>query len=441
MQVTVPEILNVPPKLLPIITDVNDYRYFLLEGGRSSGKTQTIARFICYLSEQQNILTVCGREIQNSIEESVYRVLVEIIEKEELFFEIHASKIIHKGTGAEIRFRGFREQGRMNIKGLEGVDVLWVDEAQSIKKNTLDIIIPTIRKENAKIYWTMNRHVDDDPVYKEFANRKDCLKIHIDYHENPFCPEAMKYEAEQCKIKDIVDYNHIWLGQPLPKGEDKLLGFDMVTDAVNRVFTDEGTSRLILSCDVARFGDDETVFTILKSRNILQWEQIFQEVRKGWDLMQTTGYLLELKRQFRPDTLVVDDIGLGGGVTDRLREQRSPPVAFIANHKSPNELYANICTENYFVLKDFFVKGYLKILNDSKLIEQLLSLRFKYKSNGQKTILSKDEMRKEGFASLDRAFSLMMGISQVKKIFNAKRYIGNNNLQRQSVTEYDVFNQ
>lgn len=438
MTLELPEILNVPPKLLPVITEVNNYRYFLLEGGRSSGKSQTIARFICYLCEQTQILVVCGREVQNSIEESVYRIFVEIIRAENLYFDISASKITHRGTGAEIRFRGFREQGVMNIKGLEGVNILWVDEAQAIKKNTLDVIIPTIRKENAKIYWTMNRHIEDDPVYKEFANRKDCLKIHIDYHENPFCPDAMKYEATECEKKDTTDYNHIWLGQPLGKGEDKLLGFDMITNSLNLTFTSEGASRLILACDVARFGDDETVFTIIKSVNVLQWEQIFQETKKGWDTMQTTGYFLDLKRRFKPNETVVDDVGVGGGVTDRLREQRQPPAPFIANAKSANAMYGNLRDENYFLLKDYFLKGYIKILNDTKLTEQLLSIRFKYKSNGRKTIMSKDEMRKDGLKSPDRADALMMAISRTKTIFDQKMYpVGN--LPRQSESEYDVF--
>ena len=431
MTIEIPEILNVPPKLLPVITRINDYRYFLLEGGRSSGKSQTTARLICYLCEKQQVSVVCGREVQNSIEESVYRIFVDLIRAENLYFDIHAQKIIHKGTGSEIHFRGFREQGMMNIKGLEGVDILWVDEAQAITKNTLDVIIPTIRKEKAKIYWTMNRHLEDDPVFKKFASRPDCLRIHIDYLENPFCPDAMIFEAGECKNKSEIDYNHIWLGQPLVKGEDKLLGFDIVTNAINLVFNSEGTSRIILACDVARFGDNETIFTGIKSKNIMQWEQIFQEAKKGWDTMQTTGYVLELKRQFRPDAIVIDDVGVGGGVTDRLREQMTPPIPFIANAKSINEVYEDKRTEGYFMLRDLFLKGHLKILNDNELMEQLLSVKFKYKSNGRKVIASKDEMRKEGLKSPDRADALMMAVSQTKNIFNRILY-STSNLPREA---------
>lgn len=216
--------------------------------------------------------------------------------------------------------------------------------------------------------------------------------------------------------------------------DDLLLNGELVYNSPKLILKHEGSQALILACDVARFGEDEIVFTIIKSRNILQWEQIFQEAHKGWDLMRTTGYLLELKRQFRPDSIVIDDVGIGGGVTDRLREQRVPPVAFIANAKPFNELYENMRAEGYFMLKDYFTKGYLKILDDMELMEQLLSIRFKYKSNGKKTIVSKDEMRKDGLKSPDRADALMMAISRTKNIFNRTlRPIAN--LPREAETE------
>ena len=68
MQIQVPEMLKCPPKLYPVITEFNKYLYFLLEGGRGSGKTQVIARFILYIAEKRKIKVCCGREIQKSIE-------------------------------------------------------------------------------------------------------------------------------------------------------------------------------------------------------------------------------------------------------------------------------------------------------------------------------------------------------------------------------------
>ena len=144
-----PEIIHIPEKLAPMITAFNTYEYFFAEGGRGGGKTQAVGRFLLYLGEQKKLRIVCGREIQKNIEESVFTLMVDLIDKYDLDYEIYTTtgkeRIVHRRTGTVIRFRGFREQGSVSIKGMEGVDILWIDEAQSITKHTLDIIIPTIR--------------------------------------------------------------------------------------------------------------------------------------------------------------------------------------------------------------------------------------------------------------------------------------------------------
>jgi phage terminase large subunit len=160
-----PKFLDVPVKLLPLLLKLALYRYFLLDGGRSYGKTQTVARILLYCGDLKKLHIVCGREIQNTIEESVYKVLADIINAENLDYIVYSNKIDHTKNGTIFRFRGFREQGAINIKGMEGVDILWVDESQAVTKKTLDVLIPTIRKERAKVIWTMNRYVEEDPVF------------------------------------------------------------------------------------------------------------------------------------------------------------------------------------------------------------------------------------------------------------------------------------
>ena len=212
--IQVPSLLNVPPKLLPMIEHFNDYRFMLAEGGRASGKTNTVARLILFLCEKRKIRVVCGRETQNTIDESVYKILADLIKEFKLDFAVTKNSIRHNKTGSEILFKGFREQGRANIKGMEGVDILWIDEAEAITKQTLDIIVPTIRKPKSKVIFTMNRFVRDDPVYEFCLSRDNCLMIHIDYFENPFCSEETKAEAEACKQNNLEEYKHIWLGYP-----------------------------------------------------------------------------------------------------------------------------------------------------------------------------------------------------------------------------------
>ena len=418
----VPELLNIPHKLLPLITGIDTFRYFLIDGGRASGKTQTIARFISYLCEQKPLRVVCGRETQNSIEESVYTVFADLIRSYSLNFDVSASKIDHRITKSAIRFRGFREQGATNIKGLEGVDILWVDESQAISKQTLDVIIPTIRKNNSKIIWSMNRLVENDPVYVAMAGRPDCLHIHIDYHENPFCPQAMIAEAEACKLVSEDDYNYIWQGLPMKKGDDALYTTDEVYESPKLEFHHSGTRKRIMGVDVARFGEDETVFSIIESYNVSQWQQVWQDSWKNKSTMETVGRIVELARTWGLDQVVIDDTGVGGGVTDRLSELRIPVVPFIGAEKALNELYVNKRSEAFFRLKEMFGLKTLKIIRDVALQAQLISIRYKYMSNGKKAIVGKDEMRKDGLKSPDRADALAMCVYYKDNTLNERDY-------------------
>jgi hypothetical protein len=213
--------------------------------------------------------------------------------------------------------------------------------------------------------------------------------------------------------------------------DDLLLNASSVYESPKLIFYDEGTQKRILAVDVARFGDDETVFCILQSKNIRQWEQIYQHTWKGKPLTEVTGKTLDLCREFSPDMVVIDDCGMGGGVTDMLSEQRRSPYAFIGNEESTNELYDNKRSEGFFKMRKMFDDGNIKIMNDPVLMEQLVSLRYKFKSsNGKKTIVSKDEMRKEGLKSPDRADALMMALFYTDKVLDARIHA---NLPRMAV--------
>jgi len=180
----VPKLLEMPGLIYPVLTGMNEYKIFVIEGGRGSGKTQSIARIILYLCEVRCVRVICGREIQDSIEDSVFTVFSDLIDNYLLDFEVKKVGIRHRVTGSEIKFKGFREHGSVNIKGLEGADLVWVDESQSLSKVTLDVLMPTVRKDTSKLIFTMNRFTRDDAVM-EYVGRDDCLHIRCNYYDNP----------------------------------------------------------------------------------------------------------------------------------------------------------------------------------------------------------------------------------------------------------------
>lgn len=233
----VPEILDFPDLLLPLIKAFNNYKYFLIDGGRVSAKSQSVGRLILTVADQRKVRVCCGREIQANIEESVYTLLKDLVIEKNLNWHVGAKTLDHPLRGSSIIFKGFREQGKLRIKGLEGVDILWIDEAQAITKETLKVIIPTIRKSKAKVFFTMNRTLEDDAVYAEFYKRPDCLHIHINYMDNKHCPEESRIEADNMRTVDIDSYNHVWLGQPLLNASNFIFPHALITHLKHRFDT------------------------------------------------------------------------------------------------------------------------------------------------------------------------------------------------------------
>jgi len=415
-----PEILVVPEKLKPLLTRMNEFRYHLVDGGRGGGKSQAIARIILYLGSLKKLRIVCGREVQVSIEESVYTILVDLIRDHELAWDMFRDRLVNKVTGTEIKFKGFREQGRVNIKGLEGVDILWIDESQSVVKNTLEIIIPTIRKDKAKIFFSMNRYLKNDAVYAEFAGREDCQHININYFENPYCPASLIHEANLCKQSSPEDYEHIWLGHPREEADDYLFNFKEL-DACRTVdLMDRGQSPdIILGVDVARFGEDKCVATILERMTGTRFSVSHIERWAKKDLMETVGRIIDMRATYKPVITVVDGDGVGGGVCDRLRENNIQCIEFRGGHTPLNkEAYLNRRAEGYGMLKDLVSRGLIKITYDT-LLDQLGTIRFKFDSYGRRAILRKEEMKAKGITSPDEADSVMMAVSEVKNIGQA----------------------
>jgi hypothetical protein len=203
--------------------------------------------------------------------------------------------------------------------------------------------------------------------------------------------------------------------------DDYLFVAKDIYHAAESKFDVVGTQKRILAVDVARFGDDETVFTIVESADIIRWNQIYMYSWRGKPTTETAGKALSLAREFNVDLIVVDDSGVGGGVTDIIGETKRYRVnAFNGANTPRNNKYFNTRSEGWFELKDMFDKDNLRILPDSVLSEQLMAIKFKYRSNEQKMIVSKDDMRKEGIKSPDRADALMMALYFKDTVMSAR---------------------
>lgn len=419
----VPELLNIPPKLLPIIDSVSFVLHdsILLEGGRGSGKSQSVARLLVYLAEKRKVRIVCGRELQLNIDESVHALLSDIITNYNLNFQIQKNKITHRDSGSEIFFKGFREQGKVNIKGLEGADILWIDEAEAITKGTLDIIMPTIRKDNSLAIFTMNRFLRNDAVYSQLSIDIDCLHINANYYDNPFFPQRLQKEMEKCKIRSEKEYNHIWLGQPLAQADDYLFNVAKLDKArILQPFGDLFFKQTVMGIDIAGKGDDICCTTLLDRVSDRHWKLAVQEHWDEPDTMVSTGKIVYQIGKYKPDIIIIDIGGMGYPVFNRLQEIGVKNIfAFDGAGKSTEPHLGNQRADGYHLLNEYLEQEWL-IMDSPETIKELETIRYKFNSNGKIYLVSKEEMKKKGIESPDRADSLMMAIYGIKH-FLAKK--------------------
>lgn len=189
-------------------------RYKVFYGGRGGAKSWAYAQALLLLGAREKKLILCTREFQGSIQDSVHRLLCVQIEKMGLsaFYEIQQT-VIKGQNGTEIIFEGLKNNVT-KIKSMEGVDIVWCEEAESITANSWDVLIPTIRKPNSEIWISFNPKSEFDATYKRFIEDPPTGAIvrKVSWRDNPWFPDELKRELEDCKAKDYDKYMHIWEG-------------------------------------------------------------------------------------------------------------------------------------------------------------------------------------------------------------------------------------
>ncbi|MCF8012482.1 MAG: PBSX family phage terminase large subunit [Clostridiales bacterium] len=194
----------------------DDYRYNVVYGGRGKGASWNIARGLLAEACQGKHRILCTREFQNSINESVYQVLVEQIGLLGLQanFNVQKSSIVSL-TGSEFLFKGLRHNVD-SIKSMEGITRVWIAEADKVPHDSLDKLIPTIRTKGSKFYIDFNTDTEDDPVYKQFVltDRDDTHVIFQTFEDNPFFPDVLRAEMEYDRKYNHEKYLWVWEGKP-----------------------------------------------------------------------------------------------------------------------------------------------------------------------------------------------------------------------------------
>lgn len=194
-------------------------RYKGAHGGRGSGKSHFFAdHMIEYSLMTKGFRGLCFREVQKSLKESAKRLLEDKIGSfglgEADGFKVFREVIETPGDGA-IMFQGLQDHTAESIKSFEGIDVAWGEEAQSISARSMNLLRPTIRKDNSEIWLGWNPRRKQDPVDLMLRGAilpTGAVVVRANWRDNPWFPKVLEQERLDCLNNEPDQYPHIWEG-------------------------------------------------------------------------------------------------------------------------------------------------------------------------------------------------------------------------------------
>lgn len=223
----------------------------VLYGGRGGTKSYAFADTAIIKSIYTPLRILCTREMQNSIRDSVHRLLSDRITALGLddYFIVQKENIQSR-VGAEFIFKGLRHN-ISEIKSTEGIDICWVEEAEKVSAYSWEILIPTIRKENSEIWVSFNPEDEKSATYQRFIAHPspDTISAFLTWRDNKFFPEVLRKEMEYDRRVDYEKYLHVWEGQVKKYGaacifqnKFRIEAFDTPADAEFKFGADWGFS-------------------------------------------------------------------------------------------------------------------------------------------------------------------------------------------------------
>ena len=225
--------------------ELNKYREVIYYGGRGGAKTFEMVQFLSIkaLTEKCNIL--CLREFSKSNKNSLVSEFREffnsydietklkeyvVLNKNEFAVKIGVTEILFKHNGSKIIFTGINDNTAMTIKSISNINYCWVEEAVFLTEYSYNILKPTIRAKNSKIFYTFNPQNKDDFLYLKAKIQDDlCLVKKVNWSDNPFFPEVLNQDRiNNLKTMPRDMYLHVWEGEPLEYNDSQVINTDLI---------------------------------------------------------------------------------------------------------------------------------------------------------------------------------------------------------------------
>lgn len=427
-------------------------RYKALRGGRDSSKSHDAAGNAIRIADYCKAKFLCVRQFQNRIDHSVYTVLKDKIVAFGLShrFYITNNSIKNIVTGSEFMFYGI-QRNLLEIKSVEGADILWIEEAEGLTAEQMKVLRPTIRKEGSEIWLIWNPRYATDYIHKNFVVNppKDCICRLINYDENPFLSDTSRKEIERLKEDDFEEYQHVYLGVPRDSSENSIIKLKWIEAAIDAHLSVEPESGewlggVIVGYDVADDGDDANATTAMDGSVLIgldQWQG------KEDELAESAGRVKRTATKLNALNIGYDSIGVGAGTGSHLnilkwrKHFKFNAGAKVARPDRYYETAGKIKNKDYFenlkaqawrLVSNRFKNTYLAVTKGRKFrADQMISLSSKvdrklmeilkeelsvvekdYSSSGKEMVEGKKQLMKRGVVSPNIADSFIIANSR-----------------------------
>ena len=323
------KIMEIPTEFEQLLD--RDWREAAVYGGRYSLKSHTVARILLIRARQKKTRVLCCRELQNSISDSSHQLLSDLIREYELDeFKVTNNSIVNTINGSDFLFKGLH-RNEQSVKSTEGIDIAWVEEAQTVSQGSIEVLTPTIRKDGSQIIYTYNRLEEADPVHTRLVieGRPNTLIINANYDvalKYDFMPDVIKLEMEDDRDKRPDLYKHKWLGEPLALLESRIYKGWNIIDTIPKEARLERRG-----LDFGYTNDPSSIISIYKYNGGYIWdEELYQ---KGMSNKQLADTLRALEH---PSTLVIADSSEPKSI-DEIKNYGVPVIGAVKGQGSVNQ--------------------------------------------------------------------------------------------------------
>lgn len=411
-----------------ILEAVRDHARVAVRSCNGSGKTFVAAHIVLWwLMSFQSSLVITTAPTERQVREVLWREIRRAYRGHEALIEGRLTRTSlelgdkHYAQGLSTnqpeRFQGFHER-----------DILFVvDEASGVGEGIYEAIEGSMTSAGAKLLLVGNPTALSGTFYDAFHRRRKLWHaMHISAFDTPNVVAGDIVAPGLVSPQWVADAAVNWgedspmyqvrvLGEFPTESEDTLIPLRLIEAAVTRGAAggvSAASGPVEMGVDVARFGRDRSVICVRRGDRVAPL-QVFSRQ----DTMATAGRVVDAIKRDGPSVVRIDEIGIGAGVIDRLREQgvRSAIGVNVSERAARPEHFLNLRAELYDGLRERFQDGRITLPEDEELIGELASLRYSFTSSGQVRLESKDDLRGRGLPSPDKADALMLAFAAPRR--------------------------